>query len=84
MKLREQKTLRLILNIAVRLETHHAGRTRVRTPLSNTEPHLNLVVLEVHVVLVSVLVGEGHQGNDLRPHQSSLGQHLGHHLAAEV
>lgn len=54
------------------------------TPRPNSEPHLGLVVLEVHMVLVSVLVGERDQGNDLRPHQCSLSQHLCHNLTAEV
>lgn len=57
---------------------------RRQNPVLNSEPHLGLIVLEVHVVLVSVLVGEGDQGNDLRPHQRPLSQHLCHHLTTVV
>lgn len=50
-------------------------------------PSYFLVVLHIQVVLVSVLVAAG-QGNDGDGvdglHQGSLGDGLGHHLAAEV
>lgn len=43
-----------------------------------------LVVFEVHVILVSVLVGKWDQRDDLWPHQRPLSQNLSHHLTSKV
>lgn len=46
--------------------------------------HLRLVVLEVHMVLVSVLVGEWDQGDDLWSHQCPFSQNFCHNLTTKV
>lgn len=58
--------------------------SRLDLQRSQESTHFGLVVLVVHVLLVSVLVCERDQWDDLWPHQRPLCQHLGHHLAAEI